>query len=328
MLDLIFRINHEILENPDLNEEEKIEGIKNICLKSNQFYCDEAGKFWAIDIENGFPIELTRKKYVTTSKPCTLLGMLAKEKYLLTIKWLVEEQGADIDQGNTSQSPLCIAAQSGQIEVMRYLIEQGANVDFPYREPFGDNRIAPTPLHFAIQFGYPEAVALLLKHNVNKNLPSMADQHAFYLLKSLYAWYAEKKGFYSYWRDTSKIPSIETMIEILGILAPGLQYAYQFECYEKSRSSTPLSAGEKAAAEDYIYHFYDMSFTIDTLTKNKCTFGGLRQPKGHPVAVLNEVMKYIFLTPATKPKRVQLDQKETVSAEKNFENEGLVSPKS
>ena len=59
-------------------------------------------------------------------------------------------------------SPLCIAAQKGELEVCEKLIELGADPNLPAEDSAGARR-GPTPLHFAIYANQPEAFELLLK---------------------------------------------------------------------------------------------------------------------------------------------------------------------
>jgi ankyrin repeat protein len=77
-------------------------------------------------------------------------------------------------------TPLCIAAECGHIEIVKYLIKQNANVNL------GDQE-GNTPLHKAVMFARKDIVQLLIDNNANLNaknssgktpLQSCFDSHA------------------------------------------------------------------------------------------------------------------------------------------------------
>jgi len=73
------------------------------------------------------------------------------------------EQGEDVNCLNTSNgTPLERAAYKGNVDVVRLLIERGAEVDS--REKWGW-----TPLHVASRYGHPEVSRILLDHGANVN---------------------------------------------------------------------------------------------------------------------------------------------------------------
>jgi uncharacterized protein len=69
-------------------------------------------------------------------------------------------QGAQVDQtGSDDRTPLMGAAAHGDLEVMRFLIDKGAN---PAREGVNDL----SALDVAVRAGHDDAAALLLKRNI------------------------------------------------------------------------------------------------------------------------------------------------------------------
>lgn len=59
-------------------------------------------------------------------------------------------------------SPLHFAAQKGHIEIVKYLIKSGAQIEFK-------NLTGTTPLHWAAQNGHLEIVKILISHGADPN---------------------------------------------------------------------------------------------------------------------------------------------------------------
>jgi ankyrin repeat protein len=57
----------------------------------------------------------------------TALTSAADMGNLEMVKYLVEEQGADVNKGNGDRTPL-IRATWNNLEIVKYLVEQGANI--------------------------------------------------------------------------------------------------------------------------------------------------------------------------------------------------------
>ena len=85
------------------------------------------------------------------------------------IKWLIEEQGANINLGNDGHTPLLIATNQGHIEAMYYLISKGANVNLAATSDCRDNyerdtSEATTPLHQTLRYGQVQAAKILIEN--------------------------------------------------------------------------------------------------------------------------------------------------------------------
>ncbi|CAB4029249.1 Ankyrin repeat-containing domain, partial [Paramuricea clavata] len=82
------------------------------------------------------------------------------------VKYLVEH-GADVNlYASRSDSPLHTAASSGSLEIVKYLVEHGANVNL-------NSSIVGTALHSAASSASLEIVKYLVEHGANVNLNSL-----------------------------------------------------------------------------------------------------------------------------------------------------------
>ncbi|XP_031631526.1 serine protease persephone-like isoform X2 [Contarinia nasturtii] len=82
------------------------------------------------------------------------------------IKYLIDN-GADVyAEDNLLQSMLHIAAQKGNIDVIRYLIDNGANVT-------AEDKDLRTPLHYAASGGHEKVILNLLVNGANVNAEDM-----------------------------------------------------------------------------------------------------------------------------------------------------------
>ena len=90
--------------------------------------------------------------------------MAAHQGHLEVVRFLVES-GANKDQGATDDgaTPLHIAAAKGRLEVVRFLVESGANKDQ------GTTDDGATPLHIAAAKGHLEVVRFLVESGANKD---------------------------------------------------------------------------------------------------------------------------------------------------------------
>ena len=70
------------------------------------------------------------------------------------------------DEQTILDEALCFAALNGRDEAAQWLLERGANVD-------GAPYLGVTPLHFAVQFGHPSTIRLLLHHGAD---PALRDR--------------------------------------------------------------------------------------------------------------------------------------------------------
>lgn len=82
------------------------------------------------------------------------------------------ENGAQVDKPNPKGlTPLFLASMDGNTEVVQALLEAGANPNVCC------NKNAEPPLYIAVLNGYPEIVALLLKHGANPDIAETEKGH-------------------------------------------------------------------------------------------------------------------------------------------------------
>ncbi|KAF6031868.1 hypothetical protein EB796_009770 [Bugula neritina] len=74
----------------------------------------------------------------------------------------VKNLGTDVNEMLDSRYPLHFAADYGQLEVLEYLISQGADIN-------AEDKYGITPLLSAIYEGHEKCVALLLEKGADKN---------------------------------------------------------------------------------------------------------------------------------------------------------------
>ena len=92
----------------------------------------------------------------------TLLHKAVVKGHVEVVKMLIEA-GANLDLSGGSTSPLLQAANEGQIDIVKLLIDAGANINIIYR--FGG-----TPLHYAINKGHVEVAKMLIEAGANVNI--------------------------------------------------------------------------------------------------------------------------------------------------------------
>lgn len=86
------------------------------------------------------------------------------------------EKGADVDLPSTrhtnltGSSPLFVAATFGRLEVVKALLEAGADPNYRRPDHLGENTYG-APLHTAVGFGHVDVVAVLLDAGADPGLP-------------------------------------------------------------------------------------------------------------------------------------------------------------
>lgn len=94
---------------------------------------------------------------------CTALYIAAQSGNLKAVRYLIEN-GANLNQVNKlGETPLWVAARNGHLEIVQYLLQNKANVDYT-------NGLNETPLYIAIGRGNFDVVQCLLKHGANVGL--------------------------------------------------------------------------------------------------------------------------------------------------------------
>ena len=78
---------------------------------------------------------------------------------------LLVAAGASVNASNGSPQPLNIAAQKGDIDILTFLLEHGANINEA-------NSLNQTALQTAVRMRHLSAVKVLLAHGSNPNLPA------------------------------------------------------------------------------------------------------------------------------------------------------------
>lgn len=74
----------------------------------------------------------------------------------------VEKQGTDVNIAIEGRPPLCLASDYGQLEIIKYLLDKGANVE-------STDKHGITALLAAIWEGHTQCVKVLLEAGANKN---------------------------------------------------------------------------------------------------------------------------------------------------------------
>ena len=125
------------------------------------FHCSSEGAPWSCEISGGVRCHQYQGK---TNDGATPLYIAAQNGHLEVVRFLVES-GANKDQGTADDgaTPLYIAAQNGHLEVVRFLLESGANKDQ------GTADDGATPLYIAAQNGHLEVVRFLVQSGANKD---------------------------------------------------------------------------------------------------------------------------------------------------------------
>ncbi|MDR1290234.1 MAG: ankyrin repeat domain-containing protein [Planctomycetaceae bacterium] len=134
--------------------------FEQICNDINEHSIPNILKNYKVSIPK-IEIEHLKKPPVPNTQPNTYeLHRAAENGDFEVVKNLVE-QGADVNENNKSdRTPLFGAAKSGNLEVVKYLLEQGANVN-------AIDKNGEFPLFYAAQSGNLEVVEYLVKNRAH-----------------------------------------------------------------------------------------------------------------------------------------------------------------
>ncbi|MEM7147394.1 MAG: ankyrin repeat domain-containing protein [Verrucomicrobiota bacterium] len=102
---------------------------------------EDMGRLRALVKRGGDPTETTGLTYLGSP-----LCLAAAKGNLEMVRWLVEEQGVDIDGRSKGTNPLEQAVRSDHVAVVRFLLERGADANATY-----DDSTMPTVLLVAIK---------------------------------------------------------------------------------------------------------------------------------------------------------------------------------
>ncbi|XP_061730024.1 serine/threonine-protein phosphatase 6 regulatory ankyrin repeat subunit B isoform X2 [Cydia pomonella] len=114
---------------------------------------------------------LTNKAFINSKarNGRTALHLAAMNGYAHLVKFLIRDHNAMIDVLTLKkQTPLHLAAASGQIEVCKLLLELGANID-------ATDELGQKPIHAAAQNNYSEVVQLFLQQHPNLVMATTKD---------------------------------------------------------------------------------------------------------------------------------------------------------
>lgn len=106
----------------------------------------------------------TRLRYKLYSEDLTPLICCIMESNFQLVKHLIEEKGVSVNQSNSDgKTALHFACKSNRLEIARYLINKGANIN---QGTFRDNM---TPLYASCFSGHFDIITLLVEHGVDIN---------------------------------------------------------------------------------------------------------------------------------------------------------------
>ncbi|CAK1549409.1 unnamed protein product [Leptosia nina] len=114
---------------------------------------------------------LTNKAFINSKarNGRTALHLAAMNGYAHLVKFLIRDHNAVIDVLTLKkQTPLHLAAASGQIEVCKLLLELGANID-------ATDELGQKPIHAAAQNNFSEVVQLFLQQHPNLVMATTRD---------------------------------------------------------------------------------------------------------------------------------------------------------
>ncbi|XP_045533484.1 serine/threonine-protein phosphatase 6 regulatory ankyrin repeat subunit B [Pieris brassicae] len=114
---------------------------------------------------------LTNKAFINSKarNGRTALHLAAMNGFAHLVKFLIRDHNAVIDVLTLKkQTPLHLAAASGQIEVCKLLLELGANID-------ATDELGQKPIHAAAQNNYSEVVQLFLQQHPNLVMATTRD---------------------------------------------------------------------------------------------------------------------------------------------------------
>jgi ankyrin repeat protein len=134
--------------------------FEQICNDINEWAIPDILEDYNVSIPK-IEIEHLKKPPVPKPPPNTYELHRAAEKGDFEVVKNLVEQGADVNENNKSdRTPLFGAAKSGNLEVVKYLLEQGANVN-------AIDKNGEFPLFYAAQSGNLEVVEYLVKNRAH-----------------------------------------------------------------------------------------------------------------------------------------------------------------
>ncbi|KAJ3223115.1 hypothetical protein HK099_001516 [Clydaea vesicula] len=134
--------------------------------------------------ENILKLLLSKKNWnmqSTVNDGTTPLYIAAKSGHIRIAKILIERCSADINyscQRNTFITPLHVACLSRKIEMVKYLIHSGCNIDKPKID-------GKTPLITSVLLESVSLVKILLENGANKNIKDLSNTSALEYAKKL-----------------------------------------------------------------------------------------------------------------------------------------------
>lgn len=133
-------------------------------LKTIRFLIEEAGA----DIKTPLP-----------GSDIHVLADVVANKRIDSVKYLVESCDFDVNQVSEYKSPLIAAAQEGDLDIVLYLVQHGADVN----KPTGNDR--KSPLTVAAYGGHIDIVRYLVQNGADPNNPPAGDDFGSALIAAL-----------------------------------------------------------------------------------------------------------------------------------------------
>lgn len=190
------------------------------------------------------------------------------------VRALIEGQKVKVDQWDGSgETPLCYAARDGQLEVCRYLVEHGANVNFkPKMQGPSSDLGTDGPLDNAVGNGHLEIVKYLVDHGANVNAFGYAH---FAPLHS-----APTREIASFLVEHGAKLDVQTMHGDLPLDSALLSNRKDVVVYLLSQGAgwrpethgqTPLHRAASAGYNDLVLVFLEQGYEIDAVTDQGTT---------------------------------------------------------
>ena len=109
---------------------------------------------------------------------CMALNLAIKWGNLIFVKFLIEKCGANVNNaGAEDRSPLHKAASGGNIEIVKYLHQNGADLEAKTKLEIGGKIFFDkTPLHLAVNGGHIEVVKYLHQNGADLNAAANFDK--------------------------------------------------------------------------------------------------------------------------------------------------------
>lgn len=124
-------------------------------------------------LKAGAKVHLVNKNVPGERSGETALHYAAAGGHTNTAKLLLESK-ADIDKvSQFSGTPLTVAVEEQQLNMVQFLLDSGANANVV------DKKLKQTPLHVAASLGFIESAKLLIKHGANINAKDGVGQTPF-----------------------------------------------------------------------------------------------------------------------------------------------------